>query len=178
MTSTVAQVNALFQLHGSDVRFFRSDSKVVCPCATPEGYRDPSWHIQRPTAPVCDPSGHLPDPAATVDVAVKGFVQPVTSARGAKLPPETIIEMFGLEVETDDHIAMFPVYWNGVFLNFYNWGRSVEDFVEYNNRRFTVVNANMIPDLDGNPEHHWEVGLRLVSGADIMPPTAELRLVK
>src|SRR4029077_18763404 len=98
MTSTVAQVNALFQLHGSDVRFFRSDSKVVCPCATPEGDRDPSWHLQRPTAPVCDPSGPLPDPPATVDVAIKGFVQPVTSARGAKLPPETIIEMFGLEV--------------------------------------------------------------------------------
>lgn len=179
MTSTINRVNGLFQYHGSDVRFFRSESKLVCPCATPEGYRDPGWHLQHPAAAVCDPSGHLPDPAATIDTVIKGFMQPVTSARGAKLPPETVVELFGLEIETDDHIGMFPIHWNGFFLNFYEWGRAGEDFLEYNGRRFTVVNANMIPDHDGNPQHHWECGCRLVSGADEMPPTAVLlRVVK
>jgi len=176
--STVERANALFMAHGSDTRFFRSESETICPCHTPEGYRDPTWHLQNPSAPVCDPSGHLPDPTKTTDVIVKAFVQPVTSARGAKLPPETIVEMFGLEIETDDHIALFPVYWGGAHLNFWKWGRAGEDFIEYYGRRFTVVNANLIPDHNGNPEHHWEVGLRLVSGADEMPPTAILRRVK
>lgn len=178
MSGTISQVEALFSHNGSDMRFFRAESSIVCPCVTHEGYRDPTWHLQRPVNPVCDPSGHLPDPSATTDMMVKAFIQPVTSARGAKLPPETIVQLFGLEIETDDHIGMIPVRWNGTFLNFFEWGRAGEDFIEYYGRRFTVVNANMIPDVDGNPEHHWEVGLRLVSGADEMPPTAELKLVK
>ena len=29
---------------------------------------------------------------------------------------------------------------------------------------YIVVNANMIPDpSDGNPEHHWEIGFRLIT---------------
>jgi len=49
-------------------------------------------------------------------------------------------------------------------LNFRNWSQSGEDYLEYDGQRFLVVNANKIPDpSDGNPAHHWEAGLRLIS---------------
>jgi hypothetical protein len=71
--------------------------------------------------------------------------------------------MFG-DIQADDHLGIFPVEWAGMALDFYNWGASGEDFVEYHGERFTVVNANLIPDPDdGNPYHHWEIGARLIS---------------
>jgi len=168
MTGTISQFTALLQSHASDVRFFRSESSVLCPCLTPEDNRDPSWHAARPSEPVCDPSGHLLDPAATTDLIVKGFIQPVTGARGARLPAETVVNLFGgeigVEIQADDQIGILPCAWGGVNLNFFEWGRSGEDFIEYAGRRFTVVNANLIPDVNGNPYHHWEVGLRLIAG--------------
>lgn len=109
----------------------------------------------------------LPDPAATKDVIVKGFVQPIQSTRATRLNIEILIEQWG-DIEADDHLAILPYQWAGVTLNFYDWGRSGEDFVEYNNRRFTVVNANLIPDpADGNESHHWELGLRLITNDPI-----------
>jgi hypothetical protein len=71
--------------------------------------------------------------------------------------------MFG-EVQADDHVGILPVEWNGNQLNFYDWGESGEDWIKYNDRYFQPVSVNLIPDPDdGNPRHHWEVGLRLIS---------------
>lgn len=167
--STVPRFLKLLQLRGSPVRYRRVDSLIVCPCRTPEGFRDPQWHLQQPTPkpPLCNEAGYLPDPARTVDVTVKGFIQPIQSTRATRLNIEILMETWG-DIEADDHLAILPYAWNGTTLNFYDWGNSGEDFVEYNGRRFTVINVNLIPDpSDGSPTHHWELGLRLITNAAI-----------
>jgi hypothetical protein len=89
-------------------------------------------------------------------------MQPIQSTRATRLSTEQLIQMFG-EIQADDHLGILPYEWLGVVLNFREWGRAGEDYVEYNGQRFTVVNANLIPDpSDGNPSHHWEIGCRLV----------------
>jgi hypothetical protein len=140
---------------------------VPCPCRTPEGFRDPIWHIENPSAPMCDENGMLSQSGTTTDIIVKAFMQPIQSTRATRLSTEQLLLMFG-EVQADDHLGIFPYTWLNTVLNFRDWGRSGEDFVEYNGQRFTIVNANLIPDpSDGNPAHHWEVGCRLISDAPL-----------
>jgi hypothetical protein len=72
------------------------------------------------------------------------------------------MELFG-QVQADDHLGIFPIEYGGYQLDFNNWGRSGEDYIQYDGRRFTVVNVNKIPDPDGgSPNHHYEVALRLI----------------
>jgi hypothetical protein len=161
--STVGQFNSLVSARGSDVVFHRDDSSTPCPCRTPEGFRDPQWHLDHPLEPVCNEEGMLPGGAGVISIVVKAFVQPIQSTRATRLQTEFLQQMFGT-VEADDHLGIFPITWAGQSLDFFNWSESGEDWIEYFGRRFTVVNANLIPDPeDGNPQHHWEVGLRLVS---------------
>lgn len=161
--STVALFLATLTANGSDARYRRVDSMIPCPCLTPEGFRDPIWHSENSTQPMCDENGMLPDPAATIDVIVKAWVQPIQSTRATRLSSEYIEQMFG-QVQADDHLGIFPCLWSGNNLDFRNWSQSGEDFIEYDGQRFLVVNANKIPDPDGgDPNHHWEVGLRLIS---------------
>lgn len=104
----------------------------------------------------------LPSPASGVTEAiVKAFIQPIQSTRATRLSGEAIIAMFG-EVQTDDHLGIFPLDWAGTVLNFYDWSQAGEDFIMYDGRRFLVVNANKISDPDGGDFHHWEVALRLM----------------
>ena len=160
--STIPAFLNLLEAHGSTVLFHRDSAVVPCPCRSPEGFRSPEWHKLNPAEPVCNRAGMLPDPLTTVDVSIKGFVQPIQSTRATRLVDEQIITLFG-EIQQDDHLGIFPVEWATRYLNFYDWGGAVEDWVQYNGRKYTVVNANLIPDpADGNPEHHWEVGMRLV----------------
>lgn len=179
MSTLSPQFEALAAAHGSDVTFHRVDSLIPCPCRTPEGFRDVDWHFAHPLEPMCNEKGMLPDPAHSVILNIKAFVQPVTSARGAKLPDESILALFG-EVQADDHVGFFPESWNGAPLNLREWSRSGEDYIEYDNRRFVVVNANLIPDpMDGDPRHHWEAGLRLVTSEviavmDVVYPDTDL----
>jgi hypothetical protein len=161
--SLTSDFNTLCGQHGSDVIYHRDDATVKCPCLTPEGFRDPIWHLQHPTAAECNEAGMLTQPGTVTQVTVKAFCHPVQSGAVRRLTPEQVIAIFG-EVQADDHIGIFPVEWAGVTLNFYDWGRPGEDWVEYNNRRFQVVSVNLIPAPDdGNPYHHYELGLRLVS---------------
>lgn len=154
---------ALVSQHGSDVLYHKDDSLVPCPCRTPEGFRDPIWHLQNPDEPVCNEAGMLPS-SATENFMVKAFIQPVQSGAVRRLTTEQIIQFFG-EVESDDHLGIFPTEWGTKTLNFYHWGAATEDWIEYNGRKYTAVSTNLIPDPDsGNPFHHWEVGLRLVEG--------------
>ena len=160
--STTDEFIALCNQHGSSVKIHRADSVIACPCLTPEGFRSPAFHLQNPTSQVCDASGMLNDPGATLDITVKGFVHPVQSGAVRRLTSEDIIGMFG-EIQTDDHVAILPCSWDSVQLNFYDWGKAGEDFIRYNGREFLVVSTNLIPAPDtGNPRHHWELGLRLM----------------
>lgn len=97
-----------------------------------------------------------------VDIMVKGFVQPIQSTRATRLSTEYLQEVFG-HIEADDHLGIFPVVWSGQRLEFSDWSQHGDDFIEYDGQRYFVINANMIPDPgDGNPEHHWELGLRVI----------------
>lgn len=161
--TTVPRFNALVETHGSPVEFHRDYSVTVCPCRTKQGYRDPEWHAQHPEAPVCNEAGFLPDPAGTTEIMVKAFVQPVQSGAVRRLTSEQIQSLFG-EVESDDHLGIFPCAYNGAELDFTNWSVNGKDSITYNGRKYNVVSVNLIPDPDdGNPFHHWEVGLRLMS---------------
>lgn len=159
---TVGDFIALVTARGSNVFYRRADSLTPCPCRTPEGFRDPEWHDANPGAPMCDENGMLPDPTLTVALNVKAFVQPIQSTRATRLSTEYLTQMFG-EIQQDDHLGIFPEAWQSTPLNFSNWSQSGEDYIEYAGQRFIVVNANLIPDpADGNPRHHWEVGLRMI----------------
>lgn len=161
MTTPIQDFIALVSEHGSDVLYHKDDSLVPCPCRTPEGFRDPIWHLQNPLAPECNQAGMLPSPD-TVNFMVKAFIQPVQSGAVRRLTTEQLIQFFG-EVESDDHLGIFPTEWGGEVLNFYQWGAATEDWIEYNGRQYTAVSTNLIPDpATGNPFHHWEIGLRLV----------------
>lgn len=46
--SQIPRFLALLSASGSDVQFHRDDSMVPCPCRTPEGFRDPIWHLEHP----------------------------------------------------------------------------------------------------------------------------------
>lgn len=158
--SLVGEVAGLLAVSGSDVIYHRDDSSAPCPCRTPEGYRNPAWHVANPNEVVCNAAGFLP---GAVEQSVKAFVQPIQSTRATRLSSEQVVAMFG-ELEKDDHLAIFPCTWNGTTLNFDDWSTSGEDWIIYRGKKFTVVNANLIPDpSDGNPFHHWELGLRLVA---------------
>lgn len=176
---TVNLFNALLQKNGSNARYRRADSLIPCPCLTPEGFRDPIWHSENRTQPICDESGMLPDPTATVDITVKAFVQPIQSTRATRLSSEYIEQMFG-QVQADDHLGIFPIAWLGKTLDFRDWSQSGQDFIEYDGQRFLVVNANKIADPDGgDPNHHWEVGMRVISDVALAPHyAAHLRVVK
>jgi hypothetical protein len=158
----VEEFLALAAARGSDIQYHRDDSFIPCPCLTPEGFRDPIWHIQNPDEDVCNEAGMLPQPGTTADFTVKGWVQPVQAGAVRRLTTEQLIQIFG-EVDADDQLGIFPCEWSGKLLNFYQWGPAQEDYITYNGRRFTCVNANLIAAPDtGYPFHHWEVGLRLI----------------
>lgn len=162
MTSTVPSFLQLLTEHASPARFYRaSNTGIPCPCRTSEGFRDPIWHLQAPPGTViCNEAGIIPSP---VDVVVKAFVQPIQSTRATRLSTEYLQALFG-NVEADDHLGIFPIAWAGITLEFDDWSQSGDDFIEYDGQRFFVINANKIPDPgDGNPNHHWETGLRLIS---------------
>jgi hypothetical protein len=165
--STVPSFISLLTVKGSDVRYHKDSSLIACPCRTPEGFRDPEWHLEHPSEPVCNEAGFLPDPSSSTDLIVKAFMQPIQSTRATRLSSEQLVQMFG-EIQADDHLGIFPISWNANGLDFREWGSSGEDFLEYAGQRFTIVNANLIPDPDdGNPYHHWEVGARLITDAPL-----------
>lgn len=162
--TTVEDFIALARREGTPVIVHRESVAgfTVCPCRTPEGFRDPEWHVLNPLAAVCDEEGKLRTAAQIQHVTVRGFVQPIQSSRATRLQDERLPIPRG-EVQADDHLAILPVNWEGSRLDFYPWPEAGQDYVEYNGRRFQVVNANLIPGPGGVVEHHWEIALRLRS---------------
>lgn len=158
--STVAQFNGLLQARGSDVVFQRDQGTVDCPCLTPEGYRDPAWHLAHPTATVCNAHGKIP---ILVSLLIKAFVQPAQSTRATRLSDEFFQQLFGV-VRADDHFGILPLEWSGTTLNFDDWSQDGDDFIQYNGEKFFIVNVNIIPDPSDGQPHHAEVGLRVLRG--------------
>lgn len=148
------------RLYGSDLIFHREDGGTTCPCVSPEGYRSPVWHKANPEEPVCNEDGKL-SPTVT-NLLVKGHCQPVQAGAVRRLTTEVVRQLWG-EVQMDDHLGFLPCEWNGSAISFDGWSDSGADYIIYDNRRFTVVSVNKIADpLDGDPDHHYEVGLRLI----------------
>lgn len=143
---------------GSDVTYHREEGGTPCPCRTPEGFRDPSWHRAHPSEPVCNEQGFLTIP---VEFMFKGTVQPALSvySRGS----QRANDIFG-DIQRDDKLGIFPCAWNGNTLDFRNWSEAGEDFISYDGDRYTVVSVDKFADIDGVPDHHWEVALRLLTG--------------
>jgi hypothetical protein len=156
---TKEQFNMLVNSNGSDVVYHRESGGTVCPCVSPEGYRSLTWHRDHPSDPVCNEQGRLN--SVVVNLAGKAFVQPVQSGATRRLTTEYMQAMFD-EVQSDDHVGMFPLKFSGVDLDFREWDQSGEDYILYSGRRFIVVNVNDIPAPDTGLLHHYETGLRLV----------------
>lgn len=158
MTRTLPAFTAMLNMMGSDVTYHREEGGVPCPCLTPEGFRDPAWHLANPLAPVCNEEGMLP--GVIVNAVVKASVQPATIGLRGRAA-ERIQQILG-SIERDDHFGVFPCEWGGTTLDFTEFVNVESNFVIYDGRRFFVVAADKIPDIDGDPNHHWELGLRLV----------------
>jgi len=146
---------------GSDVVYHREEPGTVCPCRTPEGFRDPAWHKAHPLDPVCNEEGILP--GTVTNTVVKASVQPATIGLRGRAA-ERANALLG-EVQRDDHFGIFPVKWGATTLDFSAFSDSGDDFIVYDSRRFLVVASDKIPDIDGDPNGHWEVGLRLIKTA-------------
>jgi hypothetical protein len=159
MTVTVPQFLAILMRMGSDVTYHREEGGTPCPCRTPEGFRDPAWHRAHPTAPICNEQGFL---TVAVEFAFKGMVQPALSvySRGS----QRANDLLG-DIQRDDRLGIFPCAWGGNTLNFEGWSEAGEDFIVYDGHRYSIVSADKLADVDGVPDHHWEVGLRLLTGA-------------
>ena len=158
--SNIAAFTKLLQANAQTATFHREEAGTPCPCRTPEGFRDPLWHEAHPGSPVCNEKGLLS--STVTNVVVKAFIQPAQASHGTRLSADDVEMLFG-EVIHHDHLGIFPLDWNSTTLNFYDWSPAGEDYIVFDGRRFTVVNANKIPDPKGGGFHHWEVGLRLMT---------------
>src|SRR5215218_8156641 len=134
---TVATFNSIITQRGTTVLFHREDWTVPCPCRTPEGYRDPEWHMQNPLAPICNAEGFLSGP--TVTMPVKAWVQPIQSSRATRLSTEYLESMFPGEIQADDHLGIFPVNFSSTRLEFRDWSQDGDDYIQFFGRKFIVV---------------------------------------
>jgi hypothetical protein len=159
VSATIPQFLALLTAHGSDALYHREHDGSPCPCRTPEGSRDPAWHLDNPAAPICNEVAWLP----TVDeFPIKAAIQAVSAGGIRRSRASELIEgMFPGEVRTDDHIGIFPVTWQGHTLELADFSDTGEDYILYDNRRFIIISNDKLPDIDGDPNHHWECGMRI-----------------
>lgn len=158
MTATIAKLNSILTSMGSDVTYHREEGGAACPCRTPEGFRDPAWHRAHPLEPVCNEEGFLA--VSVTEFAVKASVQPAVTRSFAR-PNQRADVLLG-DIQKDDKLGIFPVVWAGQTLDFRGWSEAGEDYILYDGDRYVAVAADKVPDVDGDPDHHWEVGLRLV----------------
>lgn len=153
---TVAQFNGVLETMGSDVVYHR-EAGSPCPCRTPEGFRDPAWHIANPDEPLCNERGIL---AVVTEYTVKGSIQPAMTAN--RRMSQRANDLLG-DVQRDDKVAILPCTWGGHTLNLDGWSDAGDEYLTYDGKRYTVVAVDKVPDVDGDPNHHYEAGLRLLS---------------
>lgn len=159
MASTITQFLSMLSTMGSDVIFHREDGGTPCPCRTPEGFRDPAWHNMNPTEPLCNEQGFL---TTAVEFSVKASIQPAQT-QYVRIA-QRVNALLG-DVQRDDKFGVLPCTWGGHAVDLDDWSDAGEDYLVYDGRRYVVVAADKLPDIDGTPGHHWECGLRLLSGA-------------
>lgn len=159
MTATIGKLNAALETMGSTMTFHREQGGTSCPCRTPEGFRDPAYHHINPTEPDCNEQGMLD--AVVNDFIFKGSIQ---GALTRQMRESQIDDRVLASINADDKLGIFPCSWNGHTLDFTNWSEAGEDYVLYDGHRYTIVAADKWPDVDGDPNHHWECGLRLLDG--------------
>lgn len=159
MRSTVGQFQDVLNKVGSNVLIHREDGGESCPCRTPEGFRDPAYHRLNPMAVVCNEQGFI---GGVVEFIVKASIQPAVT--GQSRAGRRANALLG-EVQVDDKLGVFPCEWYGDTLNFDNWSDAGEDFILYDEKRYMVVAADKLPDVNGDANHHYECGLRLLKTA-------------
>jgi hypothetical protein len=157
LTATQGQMSAIFERMGTMVTYHREDGGSPCPCRSEEGFRSPAWHHDNPSAPVCNEQGFL-SPVVT-EVRLKALVQP-PRMRGMR-QAQRVNDLLG-EIRADDRIGIFPTHADSATLNFDDWSDAGEDWIVYDGKRYVVVEAQKLADVDGDPDHHWEIGMRLV----------------
>lgn len=106
--------------------------------------------------PICNEQGFL---AVVNEFAVKASIQPAIHFQAR--PNERTDALLG-DIQRDDKLGIFPCEWNGHVVDFSDWSEAGEDYVLYDGNRYIAVATDKVPDVDGDPSHHWEVGLRLV----------------
>lgn len=157
MTVTTSRFHAVLSRMGSDILYHREEGGTPCPCLTPEGFRDPTWHVQNPAEPVCNEQGYLTEP---VEFVFKGSIQPAsTTYRRVSQRAEVLLG----DVMVGDKFAVLPCEWGGNVIDLDDWSEAGEDYLMYDSKRYTVVSFDKLADVDGDPSHHWEVGLRLLT---------------
>lgn len=160
---TVARFHEMLRTMGSNVAFHREIGGEECECLTPEGFRDPAWHVANPDARVCNEQGML---VTAVEFVVKASVQPAVGGQhGLTRHSQQSDALLG-SVQKDDKIGIFPCRWNNHVLNFQGWSQAGNDYILYDGDRYLVVAWDKLPDVDGDPNHHIEAGLRLVTPED------------
>lgn len=155
-------ITDLMNKKGTTIVWHREADLAPCPCLTPEGFRDPTWHAAHPQAIVCTDAGFLPDPFL---VNFKGFMQPISmgrTGRGSSVR-QYVAEMFG-DVRVDDYVGMFPYDWYGQILDFSDFSQKGDEWIEWNGWRFIIIAWPLIPDpFDTSKFHHWECLLRRIN---------------
>lgn len=154
---TISRFERVLARMGSNIICHREDGGTACPCLTPEGFRDPTWHLINVGYPVCNEQGYL---VTATEFQVKGMVQPALT--GYSRASQRANDLLG-DVQRGDKIGVFPCSWNGNTLDFEDWSEAGEDYLYYDGKRYTVVAADKLADVNGAAGHHYEVGLRLLT---------------
>lgn len=115
-----------------------------------------------PAPPLCNEQGF--QSIILASVVTKASIQPAVS--GLYRTGQRANALLG-DVLRGDKIGIFPCAWAGVTIDFDNWSTAGEDYILYDGDRYIAVSADKLPDTDGNPNHHWEVGLRLARTARV-----------
>lgn len=159
MTVTVDRFHTILDRVGSIVTYHTEDGGVPCPCRTEEGFRDPTYHRANPEATPCNEQGFI---AVVTEFVVRAAIQPAVT--GLTRAAQRSNDLLGA-IQSDDRIGVFPCEWDGNTLDFSNFSDAGEDFIIYDGKRYMVVAADKLADIDGQTSHHWECGLRLVKSS-------------
>lgn len=162
MNSTKPLLVKMLNEMGTDVTFHREDDGTPCPCRTPEGFRDPAWHRAHPADPVCNEQGFLTVP---VEFIVRASIQPARIGAALSRINQVADKLLG-DVLSDDKVGIFPCRWGSYTVDFNGWSEAGEDYILYDGDRYMAVAYDKLPDLNGDTDHHWEVGLRRLRGRE------------
>lgn len=153
----MSQTDLIIATRGSMVTVHVEQNASVCPCRTPEGFRDPIWHKTNPLAPQCNAEAYI---QSAIEYNLMALVMPASS-RGSI---NYLTQLFG-EIKTNDHVGVFPVLINGeVNVDYSQWDRSGSNYILYNGLKFFVAGWNLLPNpYNTKVMDHWELGLRLMN---------------